>query len=120
MKKAEVYNKTKKKIILDEVEIADSFFLRLKGLLGRRELLPRKGIIIMPCRSVHTLGMLFPIDLAFVSRDQLICYLIEAMKPNRISPVVKEACCVIEAPAGTFNFSGTEVGDEISINFVAS
>ncbi|NLL20426.1 MAG: DUF192 domain-containing protein [Firmicutes bacterium] len=119
MRKAEVYNKTQKKIILDEAEIADRFFLRLKGLLGRRGLMPRKGIIIMPCRSVHTLGMLFPIDLAFVNGDRQICYLIEAMKPNRISPVVKEACCVIEAPAGTFNLSGTKVGDEVSINYAA-
>ncbi|MGI6327390.1 MAG: DUF192 domain-containing protein [Dethiobacteria bacterium] len=120
MKKAEVYNKTRKKIILEEAEIADSFFLRLKGLLGRRELMPRKGLIIKPCRSVHTLGMLFPIDLAFIAGDQRICYLIEAMKPNRVSPVVKEACCVIEAPAGTLNLNGTNVGDEVSINFVAS
>ncbi len=120
MKKAEVYNKTRKIIILDEAEIADSFLMRLKGLLGRRGLMPRRGIIIMPCRSVHTLGMLFPIDLAFVDGNQRICRLIAALKPNRISPLVQEACCVIEAPAGTFRLGGTKVGDEISINFTAN
>ena len=40
---------------------------RLRGLLGRDD---AQGILILaPCRSIHTYGMRFPIDVAFVSAD---------------------------------------------------
>lgn len=113
MKRVKIVNVTKDKVLLKEAEIADSFFLRLKGLLGRRGLAPGKGIIIKPCNSVHTLGMFFPIDVAFVDKDNSICRLIEDMPPNRISPVIKGAHYVVEGPAGFFGQAGVEEGDRI-------
>ncbi|RQD76267.1 MAG: DUF192 domain-containing protein [Candidatus Syntrophonatronum acetioxidans] len=113
MKKIKVYNVTKDRVLLQEVEIADSFLLRLKGLLGRKGVSPGKGIIIKPCNAVHTLGMSFPIDVVFVDKEDHICRLIEGMLPNRFSPVVKEALYVVEGPAGFGGQAGAQEGDKL-------
>ncbi len=113
MKKVKIVNISKDRVLLEEAEIAESFLLRLKGLLGRKGLPPGKGIIIKPCNAVHTLGMSFPIDVAFVDKEDHVCRLIEGLLPNRFSPVVKEAFYVVEGPAGFFGHAGTEVGDRL-------
>lgn len=113
--KVKVFNLSSENIILEEAEIANSFFKRFKGLLGRRKLEPGKGIIIRPCRSIHTMGMLFTIDLAFVTKMNCICYIIEKLKPFRVSPAIEKACYVIEAPAGTFAKTKTAVGDRVKL-----
>jgi len=114
-KKVIVYNLTRDNVILNEAEIAHSFYHRLKGLLGRSSLAVGKGLIIKPCRSVHTMGMLFPIDLAFVDSEDRICHITENMRPYRISPVIKKSSYIIEAPPGTFTSTGTSVGDKVKL-----
>ncbi len=114
MKKVKIINLSNNSVVLEQAEVADTFFLRLKGLLGRSGLPPGKGILIKPCRAVHTLGMSFSIDVAFVDNNNCICYLIEDMSPCKLSPAVKGSAYVIEGPAGTFKQSGTALGDEVS------
>jgi len=69
---------------------------RLKGLLGRARP-PAKGLglWIYPCRSVHTFGMKFPIDVAFISIDGKVCRLIRNLKPCRVA-ICLRAYSVVE------------------------
>jgi uncharacterized membrane protein (UPF0127 family) len=43
------------------VTVADRWWRRAFGLMGRRHLAPGEGLLLEPCSSVHTLGMRFPI-----------------------------------------------------------
>ena len=115
MKTQRVLNLSKGCVLLARAQVADKLFQRLKGLLGRRELPSGSGMIIKPCQSVHTVGMSFPIDVAFVDRGgyRLLPYPGDA--PFRFSPFVRKASYVIEAPAGTFRETGTEVGDRLKL-----
>ena len=113
MKTTRVHNVTRGITILEKAYVADSFFLRLKGLLGRRELPPGEGLVIVPCNSIHTVGMAFPIDAAFVDAGGVIRYLEEGMPPSRVGKRVKGARYVIEGPAGLFSRTGTEAGDRV-------
>lgn len=70
--------------ILLQVHLADTFFSRLKGLLGSRSIGPNTGLLIRPCRCVHTLGMHYPIDLVFLSKNGVVVETINALLPNRI------------------------------------
>ena len=115
MQKFRVLNLSKSRAILEEAELCDTFGRRLRGLLGRKLLPPGKGIIIKPCRSVHTVGMTFPIDVVFVDGKGRICRMVENLKPNKISSGAKSACFVIEAPAGTLSLTQTAVGDRIQL-----
>ena len=115
MKTVRVYNETKNKTLLERAGLADSFFLRLKGLLGKKGLLSGEGLVIKPCNAVHTLGMKFPIDVAFVDKENRICHIIEEMPPSRAGKSVKSALYVIEGKAGLFSETGTELGDLIEV-----
>ncbi|EEG78391.1 DUF192 domain-containing protein [Dethiobacter alkaliphilus] len=97
--------------------MADSFFLRLKGLLGKKSLPEETGLVITPCKAVHTVGMAFAIDVAFVDDSDTVCALWENMQPYRFGKTVKKARYVIEAPAGTFAQKGVAVGS--MVNFVS-
>ena len=115
MRKVRVENLSQETIVLQEAAVADTFLRRLKGLLGCKRLPPGQGMLIEACRSVHTCGMAFPLDVAFVDSEHRICYLREGMPPFRFSPVIKKASYVIEAPAGTFRRSQTCCGDKIGL-----
>lgn len=52
------------------VEIADTFWRRLLGLMGRKDIAPSCALLISPCFSVHTCFMRFTIDVAFVKRQK--------------------------------------------------
>ncbi|WP_207004464.1 DUF192 domain-containing protein [Trinickia mobilis] len=41
---------------------------RMRGLLGRPRLRPHEGLLIRPCRAIHTFGMEWPIDVVFLDR----------------------------------------------------
>ena len=111
--KMRVINRTSGAVILEEADVAHTFWKRLLGLLRKDSLEWGRGLIIHPCRSVHTVGMAFPIDVAFVDREGRLCSILEEMKPGRFSPNVKDALYVIEAPAGTFREVGAELRDEV-------
>ncbi|HOL18276.1 MAG TPA: DUF192 domain-containing protein [Bacillota bacterium] len=110
-----VINATRQTVLLKEARVADRFGSRLKGLLGTNALPSGQGLLLVPCRSVHTCGMRFPIDVGFVDPQGRLCRLIHRMPPCRFSPVIKEAAYVLEAPAGTFAQTGTMEGDAVTL-----
>ncbi len=115
MKTVKVFNVEKDQVVLEKACVADSFLLRLKGLLGRKELGPSEGLIIIPCNAIHTIGMAFPIDVAFVDGENCICHIISRMLPNKVGKTVKNARYVIEGPAGLFAAKETMVGDLVEL-----
>ena len=103
-------------LLADKGRLANSFFTRLKGLLGKKSLPQGFGLIIQPCNMVHSIGMKMAIDVLFVSPAEEIIYIIEAMPPNRISPYIHNAGYVIELPTGQVQKTATAVGNTISIS----
>ena len=110
-----VYNRTKEAFLAFRVKIADSFLGRLVGLLGRRSLKPESGVWILPCNSIHTIGMLFTIDVIFVDRNLKVVGLRELVRPFSITRPNFRAESVIELPAHAIVKSGTEIGDQLEI-----
>jgi len=98
--------------VLATLEVAESFGARLKGLLGRDGI--EGAIYLHPAKSVHTLGMKFDIDVAFVDRDLKVLRTI-AMRRWRLSRPVLKAHGVIEAEAGTFAQWNLTVGEQLEI-----
>ena len=88
-------------VLAQEVEIAKSFLKRLKGLMFRREMKPATALLLNPCPQIHTCFMRFALDVLFLDKNGTILYIIENMKPWRISPIVFRAAQTLEMPAGT-------------------
>lgn len=81
------------------LHIASSFLSRLRGLHGKPELGCNEGLLIIPCRSIHTFFLRTPIDVVFLDGKLNLCALRERLPPNRIAHV-REAAMVVELPAG--------------------
>ncbi len=113
-----VYNKTRETFVATEADVADSYLRRLVGLLGKTQSWAKlgTGLWIVPSRGVHTIGMLFPIDLIFLNRNKEVVHLEEYVRPFRISRVSLKASSVLELPPHTIYRSGTQVGDRFEIS----
>jgi uncharacterized membrane protein (UPF0127 family) len=112
-----IYNKTRETFVATEATVADSYLRRLVGLLGKTKRWAQlgRGLWIVPSRGVHTIGMMFPIDLIFLSKEKEVVHLEEHLRPFRISAVSLKATSVLELPAHTVFRTGTQVGDRIEI-----
>jgi len=106
----QVINLTRRTQLARSVEVADSGPTRSKGLLGRKGLAPGEGMWIIPCESVHTFGMQFPIDLVYLDRKHRIRKVRNAVPPWRLSACFS-AHSVIELPAGTVRETQAQAGD---------
>ena len=82
-----------------ELLVARSPWARLRGLALRRTL-PKGHALVFPCcRSVHTLGMRFPLDIVFLDAAGVPVRIERSVPPGR---VVREprAAAVVETRAG--------------------
>lgn len=70
--------------------------------------------MLRPCRWVHTIGMRFPIDVAYLDADGCVIKTIQ-MARHRLGLPVPRARIVIEAEAGKFARWGLRMGDIIEI-----
>lgn len=110
-----VLNRTRERFVATNVDVADSYFRRLVGLLGKTRKWARagRGLWIIPSHGIHTIGMLFPIDLIFLDREKNVVHLEEHVRPFRISRVSLKSYSVLELPAHTVFRTGTRVGDQL-------
>ena len=93
-----------------EVDVAATRATRRRGLLGRDRLGANEGLLLTPCKAVHTVGMRFPIDVIFIDRDGRAVRIVPALAPWRIAMSAR-AKAVIELAAGTAAASDIRIGD---------
>ncbi len=96
--------------VLASLEVADERPTRRRGLLGRDSI--EGALLLVPARSVHTIGMQFPIDVAWLDAD-LTVLRTARLSRNRLSRPVLRSHCVLEAEAGSFARWGVQVGDQL-------
>ena len=102
-------------VLAEEVEQACSFFKRLKGLMFRRQMAPKTALLLAPCPQIHTCFMRFAIDVVFVDKEDAVVYVLENLKPWRLSPIVHRAAKTLEMPAGTLK-GRVKIGEKIYFN----
>lgn len=98
--------------VLASAERADDHRSRARGLLGRRGV--EGALVLSKCRSVHTIGMKFAIDVAFLDANGFVLK-VAHMHRNRIGIPVWRATTVVEAEAGAFERWGLKVGDQVEL-----
>ena len=101
------------RLLGDRIVLADRWWLRLRGLLGRPALPAGEGLLLNPCRAIHMLGMRFPIDVAFLDRTGAVVAVYHALAPGARTGWHRAAITALELPAGTLQARETGVGDTI-------
>ncbi|HEY8526820.1 MAG TPA: DUF192 domain-containing protein [Acidimicrobiales bacterium] len=98
--------------VLASAEIARTRRARTRGLLGRDRL--EGALVIRPCRSVHTIGMRFPVDVAFCDEDMTVVRVVRLAR-FRVARPVWRARTVVEAEAGSFARWNLRPGDKLEV-----
>jgi hypothetical protein len=98
--------------VLCALEMTDSPTERRSGLRGRDGC--DGALHLDGTRSVHTLGVSFPIDVAFLSGDLTVMRLAQ-LKPWRAALGGPNVRSVVEAEAGSFERWGVRVGDQFEV-----
>ncbi len=82
-----------------EILVADTRWLRLRGLALRRRSRVRAALLIPDCDSVHTFGMLFRLDVLFLDREGRVLREVCGVVPGRVLRC-RGAAAVLEIPEG--------------------
>ena len=98
--------------MLATLELAASRRERVLGLVGRDHY--EGALLLRPARSVHTVGMRFPIDVAFCDADLVVTEAL-CLRPYRFTRPRRGVSCVIEARAGAFERWRLSPGDRLEI-----
>jgi uncharacterized membrane protein (UPF0127 family) len=85
---------------------------RMKGLLGKRELVAGEGLLIQPAPSIHTFFMRFPIDVVFLAKNGEVMRVAANVAAWRMRSC-RRAFAVLELAAGEAERRGITVGDQV-------
>ena len=110
-----VFNRARETFLSLGVARADTHFARLKGLLGRVKLRSDEGLWTIPSQGIHTICLLFPIDVIYLDADNRVIHLIENLGTFRIAPIRMESASVLQFRTRTIYSSNTQIGDELLI-----
>jgi uncharacterized membrane protein (UPF0127 family) len=115
MRLVKIWNASNEQLIGDRIEIAETSFARMRGLLGRKSLDEGEGLWISPSSGVHTVGMSFAIDVLGMDKDLRVVRIWERLAPWRATSLSLRTHSVIELPAGRIAEVPVRVGDRLRI-----
>jgi uncharacterized protein len=113
MRHVRVLNRTREVVLADRAELADNYWTRFMGLMGRRDLLQGSGLVLKPGGGIHMWFMRIPLDVIHVDNHDRVTHVLRGIKPWRFGPLFVGGKLAIELPVGAAET--TQVGDNIDI-----
>jgi uncharacterized membrane protein (UPF0127 family) len=101
------------RVICDRCVLAETFWMRFRGLMGRASLPPDEGMVFRGTGEIHMFFMRFAIDAVFCDRDLRVLKVARGLKPWRLA-AARGATVVIELAAGVAD--GVEPGDRLALD----
>lgn len=95
-----------------DVEVARTVLRRSIGLLGRREV--PTALLLHPCSSVHSLGMLVALEVAYLDADLTVLEVLDLPR-WRVHRPRRRAAAVLEAAPGALTACGVRPGRRLSL-----
>lgn len=107
------------KILAENVEVADSFWSRFRGLMFRRSF-ENGEALLFPFSNprkfgVHTFFVFFPIDLVYLDREMEVLEIKKELSSWSTYKPDVEAYFLVELPGGKVRKVKVEVGDEFEV-----
>lgn len=80
------------------LRLAVTPFARMRGMLGLSALAVQEEEVffLAPCRRIHTIGMRFAIDAAWIAADGQVLRVVRDLAPGRLSRSCSRAVAVLE------------------------
>lgn len=108
---------TKGKLISDNIKVAESFVDRGVGLMFKKEMEGFEGLLIDPCKSIHTFFMRYDIDVLFLDSRWKVVKIKRNMKPWRMTGLSWRTTRVLELKGGGL-ITDVEVGDVLEVQCI--
>lgn len=99
--------------LIYRVEVAETWWQRLRGLIGRARLQPDEALLIRSCSAIHTFGMRFPIDVVFLDARGVVLKAVSNVRPWRVGPICLGSAAVLELPSGAIRQFGIRPGEHL-------
>lgn len=104
-------------LVATNVQVADNAYLRVMGLMFKKNMNGMGGLLLDPCNSIHTFFMRFPIDVVFISRDNKVINVQRSLAPWRMTWLYFKAKKTLELPSGSLSLNVKE-GVELEVAHV--
>lgn len=101
-------------VVASFLEVATTRRSRRRGLLGRDRIVRGSGLLLRPCRAIHTCFMRFSIDVLFIDGSGQVVKACPDVRPWTLRACAA-ARAVVELPVGTIARSGTRTGDALDL-----
>ena len=105
-------SETTSKTVVAQLRIADGFWSRLVGLQFRRDLPSDAGLLLVPCNSVHTCFVRFPVDVVFLDDRGCVLAVRRNLRPWRLAFGPCKTHAVLEMTTGA---TGVEPGEALRL-----
>ncbi len=99
-----------------QMEIADTFFKRFLGLMGRKNIQRGHGLLISPCNSIHMLFMRFSIDVVYLDENFVVKKIVQNLPAWIGLSICFGAKSVVELAAGEVDRLKIKVGQKFFHN----
>lgn len=100
------------RVVCERCVVAETFWMRLRGLMGRASLPADEGILFRGTGEIHMFFMRFAIDAVFCDRELRVVKVVRGLKPWRLA-AARGASGVIELAAAAAD--GVEPGDQLAL-----
>ena len=107
-------------LIFEKIRIADTFFRRFMGLMGKKSFDGFSGLLLLPCDQIHTFFMKMNIDAVYLDHNMKVISVMPCIDTGKIMPKVKNARSVLELPEGMADKYGIRTGDILSVMIAAT
>jgi hypothetical protein len=101
-------------VIHAQVAVADAFWTRFQGWMGRRVIGPQDALLLTETPAIHTMFMRQPIDVVILSKAGRVLAVAPAVAPWRLLKPVPTGRHALELAAGQASDLAIEVGDSLS------
>jgi len=101
--------------VIKKLKIANTWISRLFGLLPESYLGREDGLWLLPCTSIHTVGMRFSIDVIFLDKNFKIMKLKKNLKPFRFCLSFRNTYSVLELSSGVIDSCNLNCGDSLRV-----
>ena len=115
----QIVNSRTKSVIVERALVAKSLLARLKGLMFKANMDKNEALIFYNAPYIHTWFMLFPIDIVYLNKDNMITKIYNSLNPWRL------ACCLgstttLELAGGTASQAALRLGDTLELRRVSA
>jgi uncharacterized protein len=109
-----VLNRSRGLLVAARCQLADRWWSRARGLLGRAALAEDEALLLRPCRSIHAVGMRFAFDAVLLDAALTVLAVRPAVPPGTLYVGDRAARAVLECAAGSSS-SRLAVGDRLEL-----